>query len=295
MKKNITSFCLIFLFFIKFSFAQQAIPIDLQYSPRANTFSISGVGGGNLEEFKTESRSASAQLAMDFNIPIKDGKTKDGKTKLKTLTTLIKFNPTAKTNYAEADSININKIAFVDNQFWFLMGLRFSTMTLDGKLKNHEVPRFISTFFADFSVTPYSLDSKNPEMEGFMNFNTIAGYQFGFNTNTGFGLVGVNLSLQSCYVFIYDKKTGDQSFDQLIGVKNPELINKNLSRSFAGFGAKLSAQINDLAVFIEGRRYFALDNSVEIPDFSNRVIFSVGAIATGTIFKNKTKSKKLKD
>ncbi len=66
-----------------------------------------------------------------------------------------------------------------------------------------------------------------------------------------------------------------------------DILKKTLSRHWIGAGGKILFQINDFAIYVELRQYYPLENKIQIKDFSNRPFFSVGGIATGTIFRNK--------
>jgi len=264
------------LFFLSITlklFSQQAIPVEMIYAPQENNFSISGVGGGNIHEFKAQNSSASAQLAVDFNINLNEKNYK-----LKTLSTTVKYNPIAQTRFDVSDDFDINRLAFIDNQYMFFLGLRHYSL----KNYDEEEARFYGSFYLDFSVSPYEIISYNITNEGFYNFNTTTGWQGGYTTETNFGVIALTFAVQGNYFYIYDYKTDDWAFDELFGYSE-----KTLSRQWAGGGAKISFQINDFAVYVEGRQYYPLDNSIQIKDFSNRPVFSIGGIATGTIFRNK--------
>ena len=150
-------------------------------------------------------------------------------------------------------------------------------------LKNHgDEAKFYRSFYLDFSVSPYNITSSILSNKGFYNFNTTTGWQGGYTTETSFGVIALTFAIQGNYFYIYDNTSDDWAFDELFGYTE-----KKLSRNWAGGGAKILFQINDFAIYVEGRRYFPLDNNTQIKDFSNRPIFSIGGIATGTIFRNK--------
>jgi len=265
-----TIYLLILMFSVFRTVAQQAIPVEMIYAPDENNFSISGVGGGNIHEFKAQNSNASAQLAVDFNINLGESST------LRTLTTSVKYNPVAKTSFSTSETFDINRLTFVDNQYLFFLGLRYYS------LKSNNEAKFFGNIFTDFSVSPYDITSTSPFNQGFYNFSTTSGTQFGYTTETNFGVIALGLSLQGNYFYIYDYTTDDIAFDELFGY-----VDRTLSRQWAGGGAKITFQINDFAIFIEGRQYLPIENRVGIKDFSNRPIFSIGGIATGTIFRNK--------
>lgn len=262
----------IFLFLSIKIFAQQAIPVEMIYEPEVNNFSISGVGGGNIHEFKANNSSASAQFAVDFNIHLKEKNSK-----IKTLTNSIKYNPIAQTRFKNIDTVEMNKLAFIDNQYMFFFGIKHYVLR-----PLSEDARLYRSLYLDFSISPYYIQTIIPENNGFYNFNSTFGFQGGWTTETNFGVIATTFSLQGNYIYIYDLTTDDWAFDELFGFSS-----KQLSRNWLGGGAKILFQINDFAIYVEGRRYFPIDNQIQIKDFSNRPIFSIGGIATGTIFRNK--------
>jgi len=270
---------------MSYSFGQQPSPIGILFNPRVNTFAISGVGGGNLYELTAQKSSTSGQVALDWNIGFADGQTKKTKKeKHTTMTTIFKYNPFLQSNYVSGDSIEMRKLAFVDNEFQMLLGFRLSNIREVGTDNNSKL---INLFFIDASMAPYklakSVDSLNT---GFRNFNINAGYQFGYITNTDFGLVGFTISPQINYLYIYDNEVNGSSFEEL------NKTSTKLSRNILGGGFKIIIPLNDFCFFFEARKYFPLDNSSNIKGLTDRTIFSFGGVATGTVFKTKTKEVK---
>jgi len=270
---------------LNYSYGQQPSPIGILFNPRVNTFAISGVGGGNLYELTAQKSSTSGQVAFDWNIGLADGQTrKTNKDKFTTLTTIFKYNPFLQANYVSGDSIEMRKLAFVDNEFQILLGFRLSNIREIGTDNNSKL---INLFFVDASMAPYSLaKSVDPLNTGFKNFNINAGYQFGYITNTDFGLVGFTISPQINYIYIYDNNVNGTSFEEL------NRVSTKLSRNILGGGFKINIPLNDFCFFFEARKYFPLDNSSNIKGLTDRTIFSFGGVATGTVFKTKTKETK---
>lgn len=272
------------LFHASCVFAQQPSPIGIIFNPRVNKFAVSGVGGGNFYELTSKNSSTSGQVAFDVNIGIKDGVTKrNSKNKYTTFTSVFKYNPLLKAKYLSGDSIEMRKIAFVDNEFALHLGFRFSKIKEVG-IENDT--KLVSMPFLDCSLTPYrltkSVDSLN---KGFYNFNVNLGWQFGFITNTDIGLFGVLFSPQVNFISIYDFNNGT-SFEEL----NKSSV--KLSNNLLGFGGKFSVPLNDLSIFFELRKYYPLDNTNHIFGLTDRAIISFGGVATGTVFKTKTKERK---
>lgn len=257
------------------------------YNPRANTFAVSGVGGGNLYEFSSDKSSSSGQVSVDWNIALNKNTTKNrnlykntnNDEKLRTLTTVFKYNPFLRANYVNGDSVELRKIAFVDNEFQMMLGFRFNQLNPFGI---ESTSKFLASYFLDFSTAPYQIQNSPTNSSGFRNFNINFGGQFGYMTNLDFGLLGVTLNPQINYINIYDNKLGDRGFEEL--AKSSD----NLSRNYFGFGGKLIVYLNDFAIFFEGRKYISPKSYPVITGLSDRAIFSIGGVATGTVFKNKT-------
>lgn len=276
---------LILIVVAKISFSQQPSPIGIIFNPRVNTFAISGVGGGNLYELTAQKSSTSGQVALDWNIALKDGiNKKNNKPKLTTLTTIFKYNPFLQANFVNGDSIEMRKVAFVDNEFQMLLGFRMNVLKSLGTDDNSKM---INMFFLDACMAPYRLENSiSPTNTGFRNFNINLGYQFGYITNTDFGLVGFTISPQLNFISIYEDQVGGTSFEELNNSTN------TLSRNILGGGFKINIPLNDFCFFFETRKYFPLDNSNSINGLTDRAIFSFGGVATGTVFKTKTKESK---
>ncbi len=262
--------------------AQQASPIGILFNPRVNKFAVSGVGGGNVYEFTANKNSTSGQVAIDWNIALSNGYTSvRNKEKLTTLTTIFKYNPLLQANYVSGDSIELKKLAFVDNEFQFLLGLRLVSLRAMGIDNNS---KFLNSFFVDGSMAPYELiSSYNPLNKGFKNFNINVGYTLGYITNTDFGLIGITFSPQANFIGIYENESNGRAFEEL------SKSSLNLSKNILGGGGKVNVFLNDFCFFFEIRKYSPLYNSRTINGLTDRAIFSVGGVATGTVFKTKTK------
>jgi hypothetical protein len=259
------------------AFCQQPSPIDIMYSPRDNTFAISGVGGGNLYELKTAKSSTSGQISLDWNIALQDGETrKSYRDKQTTLTTVFKYNPLGQAKYNAGDTLDNRKIAFIDNELQMLLGFRVSSLSGMG---SDDAAKFLRSFFVDAAMTPFSLlDSVNKLNTGFKNFNINFGFQFGYITNTSFGKVGFMINPQIDYIYLYEDNIGSRSFEAL----NHSSI--NMASNIIGAGVKIYIPINDFSFFFEARKYKALNNPVTIPGLTDRPVISFGAVATGNVF-----------
>ncbi|MBK8444507.1 MAG: hypothetical protein IPL35_14335 [Sphingobacteriales bacterium] len=275
MKKYFT-FCIIFLITVQV-YSQHISNAKMLYDPRVNIFAVSGVGGGNLYEFTAEKSSSSGQISIDWNIALMGIKGRDER--LQTLTTVFKYNPFIGANYVNEDSLDIRKIAFVDNEFQIMIGFRYNKLSLFGSEK---LAKFVKSYFIDFSTAPYQIRNSPSNNTGFRNFNINIGGQFGYMTNLDFGLLGVTFNPQLNYIWIYDNENGDRGFEEIVNSITP------LKRNFFGFGGKVIVYLNDFAIFFEGRKYLTSKSQPKINGLTDRAIFSIGGVATGNVFKNKT-------
>jgi len=268
------------------TFGQQPVPIGLVFSPRINKFAISGVGGLNAYLQEGQKLSGSAQIALDWNIAINDKNSKKkNKPQRTTFTTLVKYNPKLQTSYNAGDSIEISKIGFVDNEYNGMLGFRLTNIRQLGIDDN---ARILRAFFVDAAFTRYLLRNSLCSLNtGFWNFNINTGFQFGFLNNTDFGLLGVIFSPQLNFIYVFENNMGGKSFEEL--TKSPN----KLSRHLLGAGFKISVPVNDFYLYFETRKYYPVDNNTIIPGLTNRAIFSFGGVATGNIFKTKTKETKI--
>ena len=288
MKFKYIVLSLIICFYSNYVVCQHVSNARMMHNPRVNTFSVSGVGGGNLYEFDAKNSSSSGQITIDWNIAIDNSSKNSNKrstdyrsssNKLNTLTTVFKYNPFLKANFISGDSSEIRKIAFVDNEFQLMIGFRYNSLKTFGSDNNS---KFIRSYFIDLSTAPYQIQQSTTNSTGFRNFNVNLGAQFGYMTNLDFGLLGVTFNPQFNYVNIYDNRPGDKGFEEIIRSKS------DLSRNYFGLGGKLVVYLNDFAIFFEGRKYITSSQYSTTFGLSDRAIFSIGGVATGTVFKNKT-------
>jgi hypothetical protein len=277
MKIKITLSVVLMSILSSYVIAQQASPIDMLYAPRENTFAISGVGGSNMY-LQSKKASSSGQIALDWNIALKDGYSKrNSNSKYTTLTTIFKYNPLAQTEYESKDSVEMKKIGFVDNEFNMMLGLRLSSVTDMGY---DAEAKLFKNFFIDGTMSPYSLTSMiDSNKIGFKNFNINGGLQLGYITNTDFGIVGFTITPEFSFISIYEDQSNGRAFEQLFN--SPY----DLSHSIMGWGMKVTVPLNDFCFFFEFRNYYPVSNDVVIRGLTDQTIFSFGGVATGTVFK----------
>lgn len=168
-----------------------------------------------------------------------------------------------------------------------MLGVRLSNLTNFGIDNNSKL---LKSIFMDISTAPYSLrNSMNPFNSGFRSFNINGGWQIGYISNSDIGVYGVILSPQINYIYLYENNPNGKAFEEL----NRSV--EELSNNFLGWGLKISVPMNDFCIFFETRKYIPLGHSNNIYGLTDRAIFSLGGIATGTVFKTKTKETKYLD
>jgi hypothetical protein len=273
---------IVLIIFSNWLFSQQPYPTEMIFNPRGNSFSVSGVGGGNIYELTAKNNSTSGQLSLGWNIALNDDYTKKArKEKLSTITTIFKYNPFLQNNYNAGDSIEPGKIAFIDNEFLMNLGIRITNLNQIG---NDKSAKLLRAYFLDGCFTPYELkNSQNSHNTGFNNFNLTMGYQIGTLKNTEIGIVGIMLSPQINYIHINEYETNGTSFEEL----NQSVL--ELSNNLIGWGGKISVPINDFFFFLEGRKYIPIGNNNNVIGLTNRTMFTFGMVATGTVFTTKSK------
>jgi hypothetical protein len=257
--------------------AQQASPIDMVYSPRDNTFAIAGVGGSNGYT-QSKSASSSGQIALDWNIALKDGYSKrNSNSKYTTLTTIFKYNPLFKTKYMTSDSVELKKIGFVDNELNMMLGMRVSSVTDMGY---DAEAKFMKLFYVDATMSPYEVTSVlDSSISGFKSFNINGGFSLGYLTNSSFGIVGFSIAPEVNFISIYEDEENNRAFEKFCN------SSYDLSHNIFGYGLKITVPLNDFCFFFEFRNYVPVSNNVNIHGLTDRTIFSFGGVASGTVFK----------
>jgi hypothetical protein len=278
MKRKITLSVFFMAIMCISAIAQQASPIDMIYAPRDNTFAISGVGGSNGYN-QSKQASSSGQIALDWNIALKDGYSKrNSNSKYTTLTTVFKYNPLFQTKYMTSDSVEMKKIGFVDNEFIMMLGMRISSVTDMGY---DAEAKFMKTFFVDATMSPFQVTSVlDTTTSGFKSFNINGGFQLGYLANTSFGIVGFGIAPEASFISIYEDEANGRAFEEFSN--SPY----DFSHSIFGYGLKITVPLNDFCFFFEFRNYMPVSNDVVIRGLTDRTIFSFGGVATGTVFKS---------
>ena len=248
------------------------------FAPCDNTFAISGVGGSNMY-LQSKKASSSGQIALDWNVALKDGYTKrNSNPKYSTLTTIFKYNPLVQASYLTGDSVESKKFAFVNNEFNMMLGIRLPSVS---EMGHDAEAKFLKAFFVDATMSPFQVKSLLDSNEsGFKNFNISGGFHFGYMTNTDFGIVGFTIAPEVNFISIFEDEPNGRAFETLTNLLS------NLSHSILDYGMKITVPLNDFCFFFEFRNYSPMSNSMVIRELTDRTIFSFGGVASCTVFKN---------
>jgi hypothetical protein len=265
--------------------AQQTSPIRMLFEPRQNTFSLLGAGGGNLYDFFNAAGGA-AVLGGDFNFNLGE-KINNDKKKLKTFLLDIKFNLFNNTSFdGRFDSLDIRRFVFQDNDFRFTLGGRYNLI----KSKNKENAKWkgISSAFFDLIVVPYQIQNSAYGNKGLTVVSLNMGGKFGFMTQWGIGVFGMSINPQLDMLFVMNAP-GDFTFEEVTRTYTKLPQNETLARGYIGVGCKIEIPLTDFNLFFDFRKYFKTGAGVEVEGLTDRLLFTFGGVAVGSIFKNKKK------
>lgn len=290
MKKLL--FIFISLFCMAGAWAQHSSPIKMLYQPRQNFITFSGAGGGNLYSLFKAAGSASGILGLDGVIKLGEDKLKEKFNNLKSLALTAKANFFNNTNLKAYDSLDIRRMVFQDNDFRFVMGARYNFLKEKKENPNDRLKTFATGFF-DLIITPYRVDKTTTAYgnKGMTNISLNMGGKFGFLTKWGIGLFGITVNPQLDFLFIANSKN-DYSLEEVLQIPfdvQSALPTVDLARSYFGIGTRIEIPLNDFAICFDLRKYFKMGPGQAIEGLQNGVVFSVGGMAIGSIFKNKDK------
>lgn len=275
------------LSFVTQIFAQQSTPIRMLFEPRENTFSITGAGGGNLYSLVSAAGSASGILGIDANFDLGE-KITDAKEKFKTIAGTFKVNLFNSTLVRAVDSMDARRIVFQDNDFRINIGLRYNII----KQKNKKIFKPITSAFLDLVIVPYQVEGSAQGNKGFTTLSLNAGGKFGFLTQWGIGIFGITINPQLDMLFVLQSKN-DFSFEEIMQTGTlPNLSIPKLSKGYIGIGTKIEIPLTDFGLFFDFRKYFKIGSGVDAaPGLVDRLQFTFGGMALGSIFKNMKKAK----
>lgn len=252
-------------------FSQQISPLDLVIHPETNKGAFTGIGGGDANTFRMSSAASSAQGTFEFNFFTQENK----RGNRVTWPVIFRYNLLTSSRIFQRDTFNIRNIAFVDNNQILNLGLRRRS------LKEIGDDFLMINWFGDCSYNSYnSSDSGNIPIR-FWTVNASIGPQIGFLADTDVGPFGIMGSLQGNFVTITDEEP--LSFERAI------VSNRSVSSNFGGWGVRIQIQFNDISIFWEGKKYYAIGTGGNVSGLTTQPIISFGGNAMGTLFTFKKK------
>lgn len=272
-------------------FAQQSTPIRMLFEPRENTFSLTGAGGGNLYSLFNAAGSASGILGIDANFNLGE-KIEEAKEKFKTIAATFKVNLFNSTLVRAADSMDARRIVFQDNDFRINIGLRYNLV----KQRNKKIFKPVTSAFFDLVIVPYQVEGSSQGNKGFTTLSLNAGGKFGFLAKWGIGVFGITVNPQLDMLFVL-QSDGDFSFEEIMQTGTlPNLSIPKLAKGYIGIGTKIEIPLTDFGLFFDFRKYFKVGSGVDAaPGLVDRLQFTFGGMALGSIFKNMKKAKPKKE
>jgi len=272
--------------------AQHPTPVDMLYEPLQEYFRVSGAGGGNLYGLNKASGAASGILGIDGNFNINE-KVVKAKRKIQTASISFKIHPFVNTLIESADSMDIRRFTFQDNDFRIMLGGRFTQMKEREKYPNLGSKTFMQGF-VDLIIVPYQVENSIAGNKGFTTLSLNAGGKFGVITKFLGGKFGITANPQVDMLFIMDGSNSTALEEvTLKDVSNLASLPRT-ARGYIGGGLKVEIPLNDFVISFDFRRYFSAGSGPELVGLTNRTLFSFGGVATGAIFKNRTKKKNRK-
>lgn len=262
--------------------AQQPNPVKMLYQPRENFITFAGAGGGNLYNFFKAAGAASGILSLDGNIKLgRDTAVGKKLTQLQSLGLMLKVNTFNKTALDTFGNFDVRRLVFQDNDFRVSLGARYNMLRQKQENPDARLKSFASGFL-DLVIVPYRLEQSAVGNRGMTSVSLNMGGKFGFLTKLGVGLFGINANPQVDMLFVAQKSGGTTlqevlRLDQTISV----------ATAYVGFGAKIEVPLNDFCLFFDMRKYFKMGSGAGIEGLSDRLVFSMGGMAIGSIFKNK--------
>ena len=117
------------------------------------------------------------------------------------------------------------------------------------------------------------------------------GGKFGFVRRLGGGLWGISINPRADLLFVMDAQVSTGEVRPFEGALGLNINDPQVSRAYLGLGTKIEIPLNDFALSFDFCKYFGMggDGAAGLTD---NLLFSIGGVATGTIFKNKAARKK---
>jgi hypothetical protein len=275
------------------TFAQHPVPVDMLYQPLDDYFRFSGAGGGSLYGLFKPSGAASGIMSLDANFNLKE-KVENAKRKINTLSVNFKIHPFVNSLIGSGDSIDVRRFIFQDNDFRIQFGARFTRLKEREKLPNLGFKSYAQGF-ADVIVLPFQVsNSVNPtQNKGFTTLSINAGGKFGIITKFMGGNFGISANPQLDMLLILDGSDSKALEEITIANVSTAVLDAmpRSARAYIGGGVKIEVPLNDFIISFDVRKYFKMGNGPELEGLTDNTQFSIGGVATGTIFKNVKKKK----
>jgi hypothetical protein len=286
------------LYFINIDIAkaQQPSPVDMLYQPLDDYFRFSGAGGGSLYGLFKPSGAASGIMSLDANFNLNE-KVENAKRKISTLSFNFKIHPFVNSLIQSGDSMDVRRFIFQDNDFRLQFGARFTKLKEREKLPNLGFKSY-SQGFVDFVILPFQVsNSVDPtQNKGFTTLSVNAGGKFGIITKFMGGNFGINANPQVDMLLILDgsdSKALEEVTLRNVSTTILDALPKS-ARAYIGTGVKIEIPLNDFIISFDIRRYFKMGSGPELEGITDKTQFSIGGIATGSIFKNSKRKNKEK-
>lgn len=279
MNRVLFLFALVFSVF--FAFSQMAVPIEMYSWPHKNRYAASGIGGGNLYDIRSSQASQSGQVALDFNIGLTDVQyARNDNYKKSTLTTSFRYNPLTQTKYYVNQPFDSRKISIYDNEFQYFYGFRISKIrTISGD----DNALYLGFLFVDFATSMFEVSGSTDSLNtGFRNFIFTIGHQIGFVSYNELGWLGISVTPQVSYIYLFEDHPNGRSFEELMQTTT------NLPEQFVGYGLRVLIPINDFYFFADFRKFMPYKSNATVRNLTDRNMFVFGATASGSFIKNKS-------
>ena len=277
--------------------AQHPSPVDMLYQPLDDYFRFSGAGGGSLYGLFKPSGAASGIMSLDANFNLKE-KIANSRRKISTLSVDFKIHPFVNSLIQSGDSLDVRRFIFQDNDFRLQFGVRFTRLKEREKLPNLGFKSYAQGF-ADIIILPFQVsNSVDPtQNKGFTTLSINAGGKFGIISKFMGGNFGINANPQVDMLLILDG-TNSKALEE-VTLRNVSAAvlaaTPRSARGYVGAGVKIEVPLNDFIISFDVRRYFKMGSGPELAGLTDKTQFSIGGIATGSIFKNSKKKNKDKD
>ena len=282
LKKSL--FCTLWLLCSSLN-AQQMSPIDLIIDPLRERLAISGIGGFNSANTTGNNSSAfgsglgsSLQGGFDWNAVVKETPKGD----LSVFAMSFKLNPILNTRRINKDSLNVKKLTLVDNEHLFQFGLRYRWVKHNANADNAKLNL---TTYGDAFYTPYRVQIDSNKSASFGTLNISVGQQGAFLQDFSVGDLNFGLSLQGNYLQILNPSDSTLGFERAIN--NPNGI--TFPKHYAGLGGRITFQFNDVNIFVDMRKFWAINSTIIVAGLNDKLFLNFGAVVFGTAIKGRNK------